>query len=76
MNLSPLGDVQARIFCARLREGAKSAGDVYQVTGICLEAARKELTPPTGLLISHGENAWEDALAAYESRQSGEGKGQ
>jgi len=76
MNLSPLSDVQARILRALLREGAKSAGDVHRVTGIRLEAVRKELTPLTGLLISHGENAWEDALAAYESGQSGEGEDQ
>jgi len=75
MKLAPLSDMQARILRAMLREGAKSAGDVHRVTGIRLEAVRKELAPLTGLLISHGENAWEYALTAYESGQPGEGEG-
>ena len=78
MNRTPipmLTDVQARILRAMLRSGAQSAGDIHRVTGIDLTAVRKELTPLTGLLITHGETAWDDALTAYErTRQSGEGK--
>lgn len=70
-----LTDVQARILRAMLRSGAQSARDIHQATGIDLEAVRKELTPLTGLLITYGETAWDDALTAYESgHRSGEGK--
>jgi len=68
-------DMQARILQAMLKKGAQSAGEIHRATGINLEIVRKELTPLTGLLITYGETAWDDALTAYESgHRSGEGE--
>jgi len=61
-----LTDVQARILTAMVHKGATHTAEIQQVTGLSLEAIRKELTPLTGLIFTHGETAWEDALRAYE----------
>jgi len=63
---APLADVQAQILTAMVRQGATHTAEIQQVTGLSLEVIRKELTPLTGLIFTHGETAWEDALRAYE----------
>lgn len=67
---APLTEVQAQILAAMLRKGATQASEIQQVTGLGLEVIRKELTPLTGLLFTHGEKAWDEALTAYESGHS------
>jgi len=63
---APLTDVQAQILTAMVHKGATHSAEIQQVTGLSLEVIRKELAPLTGLIFTHGETAWEDALAAYE----------
>ena len=63
---APLTGVQAQILMAMLRKGATGASEIQNVTGLSLATVRKELTPLTGLLFTHGERAWDDALTAYE----------
>lgn len=63
---SPLTDVQAQILKVMVRQGATHAAEIQQVTGLSLEVIRKELTPLTGLLFTHGEKTWDEALTAYE----------
>jgi len=63
---APLTDVQAQILTAMVRQGATHTAEIHQVTGLSLEVIRKELTPLTGLIFTHGAKAWDEALAAYE----------
>jgi len=65
---APLTDVQAQILTAMVRKGATHSAEIQQVTGLTPEVIRRELTPLTGLIFTHGETAWEDALTAYEEK--------